>query len=143
MDWDTSTEGAFLAGANLPVQGMAVTLLAIRTEQMARRDGNGQEQVFIGTFDGLAQEWVINKTNRKFLRESCGITNANVSAFAPIPLTLIQNHTSMGTGILAQLRAVAPQPVAPVAAPVAPVQPVAQPGVQPAYIPAAQDDVPF
>ena len=57
MDWETSTEGAFLAGANLPVQGLAVTLIAIRTEQMARRDGNGQEQVFIGTFSDCQQEW--------------------------------------------------------------------------------------
>ena len=136
MDWETSTEGAFLAGANLPMQGMPVTLIGIRPEMMQRRDGNGQEQVYIGSFSDCQQEWVINKTNRKFLRESCGITNANVTAFAPIPLTLVQNHTTMGTGILAQLREVAPQP-APVAAVPAP------PGVQPANIPASADDVPL
>jgi hypothetical protein len=142
MDWETSTEGAFLAGANLPVQGQAVTLIAIRPEMMQRRDGNGQEQVYIGSFSDCQQEWVINKTNRKFLRESCGITNANVTAFAPIALTLVQNHTPMGTGILAQLRAVAPLPLAAVP-PVPPVQPVAPPVVQPANIPAADDGVPF
>jgi hypothetical protein len=143
MDWEQSTEGQFLAGANLPPQGFAVTLIAIRTEMMQRRDGNGQEQCFIGTLEGMAQEWVINKTNRKFLREDAGISNANVSAFAPIPLLFVQNHTSMGTGILAQLRAVAaPAPVAAVA-PVAVAPVAAVPIVQPANVPASADEVPF
>lgn len=150
-DWDSSTEGSFLAGVNLPPQGVPCTLVAIRKDQMDRREGTGKETVYIGAFNDLNMEWVINKTNRRFLKEECGISNANVNRFAPIPLTLFPNQTNLGTGIRAVPRVVTPQQAAtpnPQAAPpnqqaAAPTQQAAPPAQgDPAY-PGQDDDVPF
>ena len=115
-NWDDSTAGAFLAGANLPPQGLAVTLVSIRTDMMDKRDVLGQqEQVFIGKFSDHQMEWIINKTGRRFLKDECGINNTNISGFQPIPLTLLQNPTNFGVGIRPIPRVA--QPEAPATAP--------------------------
>ncbi len=131
--WDESTESQFLSGVGLPPEGLACTLTSIRSDMMDKREGSGQEQVFIGAFAELDKEWVINKTGRKFLKAHCGITNANVSNFPPVALTLIPNETNKGTGIKPILRVVnAPA--------VATAPPAAPPEGPP---PAASDEVPF
>ena len=153
MDWESSTEKAFLTGeTDVPAEGMDCTLVGMRVDEMpSRNNQNVMEQVFIATFaEPTIKDAILNKTNRKFLREQCGITNANFSQPHNIPLRLVQNHTTMGIGFLLIARpAAAPvaQPAAapaPAPAPAAHTQPmgVAQPAPAPAG-PPADEGIPF
>lgn len=137
MSWEESTESPYLAGANLPDAGLACTLVSIRKDEMDKRDSPGKEIVYIGKFSDNPLEWVINKTGRRFLRETCGITNQNVQGFQPIPLTLYPNQTNLGVGIRPVQRVVT------VAAPVIPQAAPAQTPVAPQTPPLDPGDVPF
>ncbi len=132
--WEESTESKYLAGTTLPPTGISCTLMSIRREQMQdRNEADGvMTTVFIGTFaEPDVKDWVINKTGRQFLRLQGGITDANVAAFAPIPLLLMQTPArgNFPPGIGAMLRDVPEQ--------------AAQPSGVPPQLAPPDDDVPF
>ena len=146
MDWERSQESKYLTGAGLPPEGLQCTLVSFRTDMMQKRDApEGQlEEVYIAKLAELEQEWVVNVTGRRWLTQHCGLTNANIHAFAPIPLTLVQIETGKGTGIKPIRRVVVAPAV--VTAPTDPAGPVVSPTVPAAAvgepIPVG-DEVPF
>ena len=112
-EWDDSTKGSLLRGDALPPQGIEVVMISVRTDMMDRRDGPGEERVFIAAFepnnalslgDGKQQEWVMNRTSRKWLKDNDLVTGETIDGFEPIPLLLIPNETNLGTGIKPILR---------------------------------------
>jgi len=151
MDWETSTEKAFLAGeTDVPVEGIDCTLIAMRADEMPDRNNpNVNQQVFIAVFaEQNIKDAILNKTNRKFLREQCAITNQNFPGPHNIPLRLVQNHTTMGVGFLLRPRPATAPVATPPAAPAAPAGHVQPMGVAPEAVPPqlaapADDEVPF
>lgn len=134
-DWNESTEGNFLAGANLPPQGIAVTLTSIRQEMMQKRGAaeGVMEDTFIASFaESGVKDWIPNKTCRRFLKDTCGITSGNVHGFQSIPLTLLP--TAPRGAFAAGIQAV-PRGASQTAAASAPAEG--------GNIPVASDDVPF
>ena len=83
-------------------------------------------------------------TTARWLTQHCGLTNANIHAFAPIPLTLVQIETGKGTGIKPIRRVVVASAVE--TAPLNPPGPVVSPPVPAAAVgepPIVGDEVPF
>ena len=140
--WDESTESKYLVGKTMPAAGISCTLIKIRRELMQALDQpeGVMETKFIASFaEPDVKEWIMNKTGREFLKNSCGINDANVASFAPIPLLLMQTPArgSFNPGIGVMTRNISSDEARENAADAQPV------GVPAQLAPPDDSDVPF
>ncbi len=108
-EWDDATKpgGDFLKASDIEGETQRVKIVNISMQEMNKYESEDVEMCFLAHFQGTEKILKLNKTNRIYLKEHCGIVGGangdGIATFEPFGLVLYKKTYKLGTGILVRL----------------------------------------
>lgn len=107
-EWDDATKpgGDFLKAEDIEGETKRVKIVSITMEEMTKFESEDMEMCFLAHFAGTDKVLKMNKTNRIYLKEQCGIKgddNGGIASFEPFPVVLYKREYTRGTAVMIRL----------------------------------------